>query len=96
MYVYFLDEEKKEDVYQSIFSALGYVVLVCNLLSHYLSVPLPFKMYFRGSHSWIEDHYNIRHGLHLPRDREGFDDDAFKYVHRAIKLLDDNIRYECF
>lgn len=81
-----------------IFAALGYVVLLCNLLSHYLAIPLPYKMRFRGCHSYIEDLNDVRHGLHLPRHRSNLfadEDDQFQLVHRAIKLLDHNIRHLC-
>jgi len=87
-----------EPTLDPIFAALGYVVLLCKLLSHYLATPLPFKMRFRGCHSYIEDHDDVRHGLHLPRHRSNLfadEGDQFQHVHRAIKLLDHNIRHLC-
>lgn len=87
-----------EPTLDPIFAALGYVVLLCQLLSHYLATPLPFKMRFRGCHSYIEDHDDVRHGLHLPRHRSNLfadEEGQFQHVHRAIKLLDHNIRHLC-
>jgi len=90
-----------------IFAGLGYVVLVCQLLSSYLNCSLPFKMKFRGCHSYVEDHSKVRYGLHIPRHRSDMheddqfqrvfanEDDQLKHVHRAIKLLDHNIRHLC-
>jgi len=92
------NRDNSEPTLDPIFAALGYVVLLCKLLSHYLATPLPFKMRFRGCHSFIEDHDDVRHGLHLPRHRSNLfadEGDQFQHVHRAIKLLDHNIRHLC-
>jgi len=99
--------ENSTSLYVPIFAALGYVVLVCQLLSSYLNCCLPFKMKFRGCHSYVEDHSKVRYGLHIPRHRSDMheddqfqrvfanEDDQLTHVHRAIKLLDHNIRYLC-
>ncbi|GAB5362173.1 hypothetical protein AAMO2058_000775500 [Amorphochlora amoebiformis] len=67
-------------------TALSYILLITKMISRYIFVPLPHKMVFRGSHSYVID-------CARPSERMQFSSKADTL--KALSILDQNITDLC-